>query len=157
MVCVYCVSYAPALLMLQIPNYEGQNALLLVYLVIVVQMSEVAQYLISRFFGRHPVAPTVSPRKMVEGVFGGAVIAALTGAWLSWATPFSAWQGFLISFVITLVGFAGTLCMSAIKRDRRVKEFGQFMQGRGGMLDRIDALCFAAPVFFHLVRFFFAE
>jgi phosphatidate cytidylyltransferase len=157
MVCVYCVSYAPALLMLKIPGYEDQNALLLVYLVIVVQVSEVLQYLFSRAFGRYPIAPTVSPRKMVEGVAGGALIAALVGAWLAWATPFQAWQGFLISLVITLVGFAGTLCMSAIKRDRRVKEFGQFMQGRVVMLDRIDALCFAAPVFFHLVRFFFAE
>ena len=157
MVCVYCVSYAPALLMLKIPGYLSQNALLLVYLVVVVQVSEVVQYLFSRTFGRYPIAPTVSPRKMVEGVVGGMVVASLVGAWLSWATPFQAWQGFLISFVITLMGFAGTLCMSAIKRDRRVKEFGQFMQGPGGMLDRIDALCFAAPVFFHLVRFFFAE
>ena len=73
MVCVYCVSYAPALLMLKIPGYEGQNALLLVYLVIVVQVSEVLQYLFSRAIGRHPVAPTVSPHKMVEGVIGGAV------------------------------------------------------------------------------------
>ncbi len=157
MVCVYCVSHAPALLMLKIPQYTGQNARLLVYLVIVVQVSEVVQYLFSRTLGRYPIAPTVSPRKMIEGVAGGVLVAALVGAWLSWATPFQAWQGFLISLVITLVGFAGTLCMSAIKRDRRVKEFGQFMQGRGGMLDRIDALCFAAPIFFHIVRFFFAE
>ena len=157
MVCVYCVSHAPALLMLKIPQDTGQNARLLVYLVIVVQVSEVVQYLFSRTLGRYPIAPTVSPRKMIEGVAGGVLVAALVGAWLSWATPFQAWQGFLISLVITLVGFAGTLCMSAIKRDRRVKEFGQFMQGRGGMLDRIDALCFAAPIFFHIVRFFFAE
>jgi phosphatidate cytidylyltransferase len=156
MVCVYCVSHAPALLMLKIPGYEGQNARLLVYLVVVVQVSEVVQYLLSRTLGRHPVAPTVSPKKMVEGVVGGVVVASLVGAWLSWATPFPAWQGFLISLIVTLVGFAGSLCTSAIKRDRRVKEFGQFMQGRGGMLDRIDALCFAAPIFFHLVRFFFA-
>jgi phosphatidate cytidylyltransferase len=94
---------------------------------------------------------------MVEGVAGGVVVASLVGAGLSWATPFQAWQGFLITLVITLVGFAGTLCMSAIKRDRRVKEFGHFMQGGGSMLDRIDSLCFAAPIFFHLVRFFFAE
>ncbi len=157
MVCVYCVSHAPALLMLKIPGYEGQNARLLVYLVVVVQVSEVVQYLLSRTLGWHPIAPTVSPKKMIEGVAGGVLAASLVGAWLSWATPFQAWQGFLFSLVITLVGFAGTLCMSAIKRDRRVKEFGQFMEGPGGMLDRIDALCFAAPIFFHLVRFFFAE
>ena len=64
MVCVYCVSHAPALLMLKIPGYEGQNARLLVYLVIVVQVSEVVQYLFSRTVGRHPIAPTVSPRNL---------------------------------------------------------------------------------------------
>ena len=157
MVCVYCVSHAPALLMLKIPEYAGQNAKLLVFLVVVVQVSEMVQYLVSRTVGRHPVASSVSPGKTVEGVVSGVVAAALVGAWLSWATPFTAWQGFLIVLIVTVIGFAGSLCMSAVKRDRRVKEFGQFMQRRGGMLDRIDALCFAAPVFFHLVRFFFAE
>ncbi len=157
MVCVYCVSHAPALLMLKIPGYDGQNAKLLVYLVVVVQVSEIVQYLLSRTFGRHPIAPTISPRKMIEGVAGGVLVASLVGAWLSWGTPFQAWQGFLISLTVTAVGFAGSLCMSAVKRDRRVKEFGQFMQGPGGMLDRIDSLCFAAPIFFHIVRFFFAE
>ena len=62
----------------------------------------------------------------------------------------------LMSLVITLMGFAGGLIMSAIKRDRGVKDFGTLIQGHGGVLDRIDSLCFAAPVFFHLTRYFYA-
>jgi len=69
------------------------------------------------------------------------------GALLWWVTPFAPWQAALISLVITLLGFAGGLCMSAIKRDRGVKDFGAMIEGHGGMMDRIDSFCFAAPVF----------
>jgi phosphatidate cytidylyltransferase len=117
----------------------------------------VVQYLVGRIFGGRPVAPTVSPGKTVAGLAGSVAVASLAGAWLAPVVLFPAWKGFVISLVVTLVGFAGALCMSAIKRDRRVKEFGQFMQARGGMLDRIEALCFAAPIFFHLVRSLLAE
>jgi phosphatidate cytidylyltransferase len=57
--------------------------------------------------------------------------------------------------VITLLGFAGGLVMSAIERDAGVKDFGAVIEGHGGILDRIDSLCFAAPMFFPLVRYFF--
>jgi phosphatidate cytidylyltransferase len=61
----------------------------------------------------------------------------------------------LMAFVVTVMGFVGGLIMSAIKRDRGVKDYGSLIEGHGGILDRIDSLCFAAPVFFHLTRFFF--
>jgi len=61
-----------------------------------------------------------------------------------------------MSLAITLAGFAGGLILSAIKRDRGVKDYGTLLPGHGGMLDRIDSLCFAAPIFFHLTRFFFS-
>jgi phosphatidate cytidylyltransferase len=60
-----------------------------------------------------------------------------------------------MSLAVTLAGFAGGLVMSAIKRDRGVKDYGALIAGHGGMLDRIDSLCFAAPIFFHLTRFFY--
>jgi phosphatidate cytidylyltransferase len=71
-------------------------------------------------------------------------------------TPFTPWQAALMSVVITVMGFAGGLAMSVIKRDRGVKDFGALIAGNGGVLDPIDSLCFAAPVFFHLTRYFFA-
>ncbi len=155
MVCVYCVSYAPALLTLDIPGYEGENAKLLFFLVLVVQLSDVLQYVWGKSFGRHRIAPTVSPNKTWEGFVGGVGSATLIGTALWWATPFTPWQAAGMSLAITLMGFAGGLIMSAIKRDRGVKDFGSLIEGHGGMLDRIDSLCFAAPIFFHLTRFLY--
>jgi phosphatidate cytidylyltransferase len=155
MVCVYCVSHAPGLLMLRIPGYEGQNAKLLLFLVLVVQASDVLQYVWGKLFGRHRIAPRVSPSKTWEGFVGGIVCASLIGGALWWATPFRPWQAMALSLAITLSGFAGGLTMSAIKRDRGVKDYGAAIAGHGGILDRIDSICFAAPVFFHLTRYFF--
>ena len=155
MVCVYCVSHAPALLMLEIPGFSGQNGKLLLFLVLVVQMSDVLQYVWGKLLGRHKIAPNVSPNKTVEGFVGGVLSATGLGAALWWATPFKPWQAALLAFAITLMGFAGGLVMSAIKRDRGVKDYGAVIAGHGGILDRIDSLCFAAPLFFHLVRYFF--
>jgi phosphatidate cytidylyltransferase len=154
MICVYCVSYAPALLTLEAGD-ENQGAKLLLFLVIVVQGSDVAQYIWGKLFGRRRIAPTVSPNKTWEGFFGGILTASLIGTGLWWITPFTPWQAALMSLVITFMGFAGGLTMSAIKRDRGVKDFGTLIAGHGGVLDRIDSLCFAAPVFFHLTRYFF--
>jgi phosphatidate cytidylyltransferase len=155
MVCVYFVSHVPALLMLTIPGYAGQNAKLLLFLVLVVQLSDVLQYVWGKLLGRRKIAPTLSPNKTLEGFIGGVLSATAIGAALWWATPFTPWQAALFALLITLMGFFGGLVMSAIKRDRGVKDYGTLIEGHGGMIDRIDSLCFAAPVFFHLVRYFF--
>jgi phosphatidate cytidylyltransferase len=155
MVCVYCVSHAPAIFFLNIPGYEGQNGKLLFYFVLVVQISDVLQYVWGKTFGRHKIAPHVSPNKTWEGFLGGIASATLLGAALWWATPFTPWQSAGMSLAITLMGFAGGLVMSAIKRDRGVKDYGTLIEGHGGVMDRIDSICFAAPVFFHLTRYFF--
>jgi phosphatidate cytidylyltransferase len=155
MICVFCVSHAPALLMLEIPGFVGQNAKLLLYLVVVTQISDVLQYTVGKLFGRRKAVPTVSPNKTVEGYLGGGGLAVLLGAALWWATPFNPWQAALMSLVIVVAGIAGGLVMSAVKRDRRVKDFGAMIPGHGGVLDRIDSLCFSAPLFFHLTRFYF--
>ena len=153
MICVYCLSYVPALLTLEIPGYEGRNALLLIYLILVVQASDVLQYVWGKLFGRHKVAPELSPSKTVEGFAGGVLSAAALGAALWWVTPFSIVSAVLIALAITLMGFLGGLVMSAIKRARGVKDWGALIEGHGGMLDRMDSVCFAAPVFFHVVRY----
>lgn len=155
MMAVYCVSHAPALLMLSIPGYEGENIKLILFMMIVVQISDVLQYVFGKLWGKRPIVPKLSPNKTVEGFVGGLLSASLVGAGLWWATPFNPLQAFLISLLITLLGFLGGLCMSAIKRDRGVKDFGAMLEGHGGMMDRIDSLCFAAPVFFHVVRYWF--
>jgi phosphatidate cytidylyltransferase len=155
MICVYCVSHVPALLNLKIIGYEGQNAKLLLFFVLVVQISDVLQYVWGKLFGKRAIVPTISPNKTVAGFWGGVLSATAIGTALWWATPFAWWQAGLFSFLLTLMGFFGGLVMSAIKRDRGVKDYGNLIEGHGGVMDRIDSLCFAAPVFFHLVRFCF--
>src|SRR5437868_2814133 len=153
MICVYFVSHGPALLMLRVPGYEKQNAKLLFFLVLVVQLSDVLQYVWGKSIGRRPIAPSISPNKTWAGYVGGVVCATAIGAGLWWVTPFSPCEAAIMAFVLTNMGFAGGLIMSAIKRDRGVKDYGALIGGHGGVLDRIDSLCFAAPVFFHVARF----
>jgi len=157
MVCVYCVSYAPALLILHIRGYDGREPALLLFLLVVAQLSDVFQYVWGKILGKHKIAPHVSPNKTVEGLIGGGLTAAAIGTSLYWATPFAPWQAALLSLLIVLMGFAGGLVMSAIKRDRGVKDYGSVIIGHGGVMDRIDSLCFAAPIFFHTVRWFWTQ
>jgi phosphatidate cytidylyltransferase len=153
MICVYCISYVPALMTLRIPGYEGRNVVLIVWLVLVVESSDVLQYVWGKLAGRTPIAPALSPSKTVEGFLGGVLSSTALGAALWWVTPFSPWQAAGLAFIVNLMGFLGGLVMSAIKRDRGVKDWGTLIEGHGGMLDRLDSLVFAAPVFFHLVRY----
>ena len=151
MVTVFCISHIPALLNLQIPGHEHRNAFLIVFLVLIVQGGDILHHICSRLFGRHPIAPQVSPSKTVEGFVGGIATAVILGALLSWMTPFSPGEAALVSLATALMGFFGGLVLSAMKRDRGVKDWGGHIEG-GGMLDRVASVCFAAPVYFHIVR-----
>ncbi|MCE9789661.1 phosphatidate cytidylyltransferase [Shewanella chilikensis] len=153
MIAVYCVSSVPALMTLKIEGYEGRNLLLIAWLILVVQLSDVLQYCCGKLFGKRKVAPKLSPSKTLEGLVGGVLLATLVGTLLFWITPFTPWQAAIIALLVNLLGFAGGLVMSAIKRDRGVKDWGHMIEGHGGMLDRMDSVCFAAPVFFHVVRY----
>ncbi len=155
MVCVFCLSHLPALISLEIEGYEGRQIMLVAFLIVVVQMSDVLQYVWGKLLGRHKIAPSLSPSKTWEGFVGGILSSSLIGASLAWMTPFSAFEAAALSLVITMMGFCGGLVMSAIKRDRGVKDWGHLIEGHGGFLDRLDSVIFAAPIFYHLVRFFY--
>jgi phosphatidate cytidylyltransferase len=155
MLTVYCLSHAPALMLLRIPGYEGQNLMLLFYLLLVVQLSDVLQYVFGKLFGKHLLAPQVSRSKTVEGLIGGGLSAAGIGAALWWITPFTPLQSALLSLLIVLCGFLGGLALSAVKRSLGAKDWGEMIEGHGGILDRLDSVVFAAPVFFHVVRYGF--
>ena len=152
MICVYCASHVPALLYLQIPGFEGRNVILIAYLIFVVQLSDVMQYVWGKLVGRTKIAPTLSPSKTWEGLIGGALTATPVGTALWWMTPFSPWEAAGLCLLITLMGFFGGLVMSAIKRDRGIKDWGHLIAGHGGFLDRLDSVIFAAPIFFHVTR-----
>lgn len=153
MICVFSISHVPALLTLTIPGYDGRNVLLIAFLVVVVQGSDVMQYVWGKLLGRTKIAPRLSPSKTVEGFVGGAVSAMVLGAGLSWMTPFSPLQAAGMSLVIIVMGFLGGLVMSAIKRDRGVKDWGHLISGHGGFIDRLDSVIFSAPIFYHLTRY----
>ena len=144
---------------LQLPRKDdgqfdlGANARLLFFFVLIVQLSDALQYAWSQIPSRHVIAPSISPTKTWEGLLGGAASVTLLGAVLWWATPFPWWMAAAMSAVIAILGFAGGLTLSAIKRDRGVKDYGTLVEGHGGVLDRIDSICFAAPVFFHFTRY----
>jgi phosphatidate cytidylyltransferase len=153
MITVYCVSHVPALLTLDIPGYAGRNAFLLVFLILVVQSSDVLQYVWGKLAGARKIAPEVSPSKTLEGFLGGVASATLLGGAMWWISPFTPLQAAGIALAVALAGFLGGLVMSAIKRDRGVKDWGTLIEGHGGMLDRLDSVCFSAPIFFHIVRY----
>ena len=152
MICVYCASHVPALLYLQIPGFEGRNVILIAYLIFVVQLSDVLQYVWGKLIGRTKVAPNLSPSKTWEGLIGGTLSATAIGTALYWMTPFSPLEAAGMCLLITLMGFFGGLVMSAIKRDRGIKDWGHLIAGHGGFLDRLDSVIFAAPIFFHVTR-----
>jgi len=158
LVCVYCLSFAPALLFLDCQQMDGEyaNARLLFFFITLVLFSEVAQFICSRFFGKHLIAETIDETRTWEGLLAGAGLTALLGIALYWATPFNYWwQSAAMSAMIALLASAGALTMSAIKRDRGEVASGTLIEGHGGVLNRIDAICFAAPVFYHVTQYFF--
>jgi phosphatidate cytidylyltransferase len=142
-------------LLLHIPGYQGQSLLLMLYLLLVVQISDVLQYVFGKLFGRHKLAPRVSPSKTVEGLVGGGLSAIAIGACMWWITPFTFWGSAGMSLVIVLAGFLGGLALSAVKRSIGAKDWGSMIEGHGGILDRLDSVTFAAPIFFHIVHYAF--
>lgn len=156
MLTVYCISHGPALLMLDIPGFEGRNFLLLFFLIAVVQLSDVLQYVFGKLFGKTRIAPSVSPAKTWEGLVGGGLSATAIGAGLFWITPFSPLQAGALALAIVVAGFCGGLVLSAIKRSMGAKDWGTMIEGHGGALDRMDSVTYAAPIFFHLTNYFFA-
>ncbi|MBR4833836.1 MAG: phosphatidate cytidylyltransferase [Thermoguttaceae bacterium] len=213
LICVYCLSYAPALLTTNLPNakptpsaatveavdledkvvgtlersfvaiqtsateaaeapeavavetleengaistprrtLDSTNLTLLFAFVFLTQLSDMAQYLWSLVFPKHKIAPKINSNKTTEGALLGALTTALAAVGLWYFTPFPYWwQAALAGLIIAGMGFAGTITTSAIKRDRGVGDYGALVEGHNGVLDRIDSLCFAAPVFFHYV------
>jgi phosphatidate cytidylyltransferase len=194
LICVYSLSYAPALLHLDLQTYkpqppaaqatdgddekqplpitaeltmpasasqrpwtEGSRAGLLFYFILIVQMGDLFQYAWGKLLGRRVIAPDINASRTWEGFFGGVASTGLLGALLWWVTPFRMWEAACMATVTAIMGSAGCMTLSAIKRDRGVRDTGTLVQGHAGVLDRIDSLCFAAPVFFHLTRYFFSS
>jgi len=157
MVCVYGLSHGPALLLLDFPRYEGRGAFLLFFMVMVVSVAQVVQEVASRTLRRRPVARRISRSFSKRVWWIGALSGAMTGTLLYWMTPFKVGQAFVLAFIAAGAGTLGALVMKALKREAGVHYWGNrsAITGAIGLLDRTAALCFAAPIFFHSVRWYF--
>lgn len=129
---------------------------LLFFLVMLCQFNDVAQFTWGKLLGRHKVTPSVSPKKTWEGLIGGVATTTLVaGAIGPYLTPMDWRWSALAGLIIGVSGFLGDITMSAMKRDLGVKDASGLIPGHGGILDRVDSLTYAAPVFTHFVRYFF--
>ena len=157
MVCVFGLSHAPALLLLEFAGYAGRGAFLLFFLVVVTAAAQIAQEAASRRLRRRPLARQID-RDFSLRAFGIGVLAGgLLGSALYWITPFKAPQALVMASIAAASGTLGDFVMRALKKDAGVRHWGNSpsITGAVGLLDRVAALCFAAPVFFHSVRWYF--
>ena len=152
MLCVYCLSHVAALATLDLPTQTGREVLLVAFLFLVVQGADAVQFAVGVSLGRRPLAPSLPTKRTWEGFAAGMAWALIAGALLWWITPFGPVEAGLIGLVSALMGFFGRLVMAAIKRGRGIRDWSHGVVGYGGMLDRLDSVIFAAPVFYHLVR-----
>jgi phosphatidate cytidylyltransferase len=138
--------------MIAIRESRGRAALFL--LILTVSASDTAQYYSGRAFGRQPLAPAISPKKTVEGAAGGllfgAIALAVIGIW--WLPAVPAWVRATLGIGVVVLGIAGDLFESMLKRSAGVKDSSALIPGHGGILDRIDALLFAAPMYYVVLR-----
>jgi phosphatidate cytidylyltransferase len=157
MVCVYGLSHAPALLLLEFPGHDGRGAFLLFFLVVVCVCAQIVQEGVSRRFRAMPAARHIDRSFSARGWILAAALAGVVGAALYWTTPFKPFQAFVLAAVAGGVGTLGELVMRALKRDAGVASWGNAsaLTGAVGLLDRIAPLAFAAPIFFHLTRWYF--
>lgn len=152
---VFGLSHLGALAALPAPAGGGPDGRALVlFVVFLTEMSDVLQYCWGKLAGRHQVLPTISPNKTWEGLVGGVATMTALALLLRFLTPFSPLETLGMAALVGVAGFFGGAVMSAVKRDFGVKDFGASIPGHGGMLDRVDSLCWAVPLFFHLVRYF---
>ncbi len=157
MITVFNLSHAAYLLSLpRIDNPVAGSVGLLLFLVILTELNDIAQYVWGKTLGRRKIVPAVSPNKTWAGFLGGVGTTAVVG-WLiaPFLTPFSGWHAPAAGSLIALYGFFGDLIVSAIKRDLGIKDTSNAIPGHGGILDRVDSLTVSAPVFFHFVFFFY--
>jgi phosphatidate cytidylyltransferase len=134
----------------------AHGAALLLFVVLLTELNDVAQYVWGKTLGRRKIIERVSPKKTVEGLIGGALTTTLLACLLApYLTPLTRGDSIAVGLMIGIGGFLGDVTISAVKRDIGVKDSGTMIPGHGGILDRIDSLLFTGPLFFHFMAFFY--
>ena len=154
MLTVFCISHLAYLMVLPVKNEMAGSAGLILYLLILTQGNDVAQFVWGKLLGKHKIVPKVSPGKTWEGFIGGVVTVTALSAFLGpYLTPLTLKQSLLSGAIISLAGFFGDLIISAVKRDLHIKDTGNMIPGHGGLLDRLDSLIYTSPLFFHYLYY----
>lgn len=154
MLSVFGISHLAYLLSLpDLPGFNAGGRGLLMFLIFLTEINDVMQFVCGKLFGKHKIVPQISPNKTWEGFVGGIISTIIISYFLRFLTPLTVPQVLFVGFFIALAGFAGDIVLSAIKRDKGIKDMGDTIPGHGGIFDRIDSLSYTAPVFFHLVYF----
>lgn len=154
MLTVFGLSHAAFLLALP-QNISPAGGLgLLLYLVILTELNDVAQYLWGKAIGKRKVLPNISPGKTWGGLIGGVLTTVLLSVAVApWLTPLRGYETIGAGLLIGIFGFIGDMTISAVKRDLNVKDSGNLLPGHGGILDRVDSLIYTAPLFFYYLYF----
>ena len=154
MLSVFGISHLAYLLSLpELPGFSSGGRGLLLFLVFLTEINDIMQFIWGKLLGRHKILPKVSPNKTWEGFLGGVISTTVIGYFLGFLTPLSAPNVILVSALLAIAGFSGDVVISAIKRDKGIKDMGNSIPGHGGVFDRIYSLSYTAPVFFHLVYY----
>jgi phosphatidate cytidylyltransferase len=155
MICVYCISHAPAILQLESPDVGARAPLLLAYFLLVLFIADMTQVVTSALLGGTPLKS--DPTRTWAGVMVAGTMAGLLGTALWWMTPYRWWQSTLMAIFVAAAGFLGSVVLSSVKQSLGAREWDTGIVGVRGVLDRLDALAFAAPVFFHLTAWLYSR
>lgn len=154
MITVFSLSHTA--LLLSFGTKLGHAAGPLLFLVALTELNDVAQFTWGKLTGRHKIIPKVSPKKTWEGFIGGVLTTALVAYFVGpYLTPMTSLWSAGAGAVIAGTGFLGDVTISACKRDLGVKDASNLIPGHGGILDRVDSLIYSAPVFYHLLHYFY--
>src|SRR5699024_1533498 len=156
MLMVFGLSHLAFLLVLPGQEESIAGAGLVLFLVVLTQANDVAQFLWGKMLGKKKIVPKVSPNKTWAGFIGGVLTTTVLAVILaSFIAPFSLFSSIIVGLYIGLTGFIGDVNISALKRDLNIKDTSAIIPGHGGILDRVDSLTYTAPLFFHFARYFY--
>lgn len=141
----------------KMPSFAGSMAGILLYYIFLTQFNDVLQFLWGTIFGKHKIAPDLSPKKTWEGFLGAAATTTIIAFLLRDMTPFSAIQSLIVGAILAISGYFGDLNISAVKRNLNIKDMGQVIPGHGGLLDRLDSITLSSLVYVYLIVYWFYD
>lgn len=155
MLLVFNLSHMAYILVL--PERNGHvmyGPALLFFFVFLTQFNDVMQYVWGKVFGKIKIIPHISPNKTVAGFLGGVFSTVIASILLyNYLTILDLKNAIIVGVIVSTSGFVGDITISAVKRDLKIKDTSQAIPGHGGILDRVDSLTYAAPLFFHYIRY----